>query len=62
LSSKYFINSAQTVNFLRRKDVIECQRLIQGSLIANRKQIDYSGIEKEQLIALLEDMGQGATV
>lgn len=61
LSSKYFVNATQTVNFLRRKDVLRCQRLVQGSIIANRKKIDYSGIEKGQLVALLMDMGQGAT-
>ncbi|HUD07043.1 MAG TPA: hypothetical protein VMR34_04090 [Candidatus Saccharimonadales bacterium] len=61
LSSKFFINTTQAINYLSRKDVIKCQRLIQGSIIANRKKIDYSSIEKGQLIALLADMGQGAT-
>lgn len=61
LSSKYFINSIQTVNFLRRKDVLKFQRLIQGSLIAHHEKIDCSGIEKNQLVALLTDLGQGAT-
>ncbi|HXB13440.1 MAG TPA: hypothetical protein VNZ45_15740, partial [Bacteroidia bacterium] len=60
LSSKYFINSIQTVDFLRRKDVLKFQRLIQGSLIAHHEKIDCSGIEKGQLVALLMDLGQGA--
>lgn len=61
LSSKYFINSIQTVNFLRRRDVLEFQRLIQGSMIAHNDKIDCTGIEKDQLVALLTDLGQGAT-
>jgi len=59
LTSKYFINNIQHANYLRRSDVIKFQRLIQGSIIANRKKIDYSGIEKRQLITLLTDLGQG---
>jgi hypothetical protein len=61
LSSKYFINSIQTVDFLRRRDVLKFQRLIQGSLIAHHEEIDCSSIEKIQLVALLTDLGQGAT-
>lgn len=61
MSSKYFNKNIKSVNFLRRQDAINFQRLVQGSIIASRKQIDYSGIEKEQLITLLSDLGQGAT-
>ncbi len=61
LSSKYFINSIQTINYLRRSDVLKFQRLIQGSLIAHNENINCSGIEKEQLVTLLSDLGQGAT-
>jgi hypothetical protein len=61
LTSKYFKKNVQTANYLQREDVIRLQRLIQGSIIAHRKNIDYSGIEKEQLIALLTDLGQGTT-
>jgi hypothetical protein len=61
LTSKYFKKNVQSVNYLQRGEVIKLQRLIQGSIIAHRKNIDYSGIEKEQLIALLTDLGQGTT-
>ena len=61
MSSKYFNKKYKSVNFLWRHDAIKFQRLVQGSIIASRKQIDYSGIEKEQLVALLSDLGQGAT-
>jgi hypothetical protein len=59
LSTKYFNNSTQTVKFLRRRDVLKFQRLIQGSIIAHHKQIDCSDIESIQLVALLSDLGQG---
>jgi len=62
LTSKYFRNNEQTVNYLKRSDVILLQELIQGSIIAKRKNIDYSGIEKEQLTVLLTDLGQGTAV
>ena len=62
MSSKYFNKNIKSVNFLWRQDAIKFQRLVQGSIIASRKQIDYSGIEKEQLVTLLSDLGQGAAV
>lgn len=61
LSSKFFINSVQTVNFLRRADAIRLQRFIQGCMIARQKGIDCSNIEKNQLIPLLTGLGLGAT-
>jgi hypothetical protein len=61
MSSKYFNKNIKSVNFLKRNEAIKFQRLVQGSIIASRKQIDYSGIEKEQLVTLLSDLGQGAT-
>jgi hypothetical protein len=61
ISSKYFNKTIKSINFLWRKDAINFQRLVQGSIIASRKQIDYTGIEKEQLVTLLSDLGQGAT-
>lgn len=59
LSSKYFINNVQTISSLSRKDVLRFQRLIQGSLIVAHKGIDISNVEKEQLIMLLTDLGEG---
>jgi hypothetical protein len=59
LSTKYFNTSTQTVKFLRRRDVLKFQRLIQGSIIAHHRQIDCTNIESGQLVALLSDLGQG---
>lgn len=59
LSTKYFNNSNQTIKFLRRRDVLKLQRLIQGSIITHQRSIDCSDIEGDQLVALLSDLGQG---
>ncbi len=60
VSTKYFNHNTQTINYLRRRDVLEFQRLIQGSIIAYHRGIDCSNIECTQLVALLTDLGQGA--
>lgn len=47
------------VKFLWRDDALKIQRILQGYIIAHQKKIDCSVIEKEQLIVLLNDLGQG---
>ncbi len=59
--SKYFTNDIKTISFLSRANVLSIQRLIQGYMIAHHRKIDCSTIEKDQLIVLLNDLGQGAT-
>jgi hypothetical protein len=59
LTSKHFLNNTQTINFLRRNDIIKVQRLIQGFVIAYRAHIDVDHIDREQLLSLLHDLGQG---
>ena len=61
LASRYFINDPQKVNFLPRNDAIQIQRLVQGYIIATQKEIDCSNIDKDELIVLLDDLGQGIT-
>ncbi len=61
LTSRYFINNPQKLNFLPRSHTIKLQRLIQGYIIATQKEIDCSDIDKEELIVLLDDLGQGIT-
>ena len=60
LASKYFADSLQTINFLRRSDAISIQRLLQGYMIAQHRKIDCSNIDNEQLIILLNDLGEGS--
>lgn len=61
LTSKYFSNNTQTIKFLRREDVTKIQRLLQGSIIAQREKIDCTSIDKDQLVILLNDLGQGSS-
>jgi hypothetical protein len=61
LTSRHFLNNTQTISFLKRRDIVQIQRLIQGFIIANRAKIDTAGIEKEQLVALLNNLGQGSS-
>lgn len=61
MTSKYFVNSSHSVNFLRRADATQVHRLLQGFIIAQEKGIDVSDIETEDLKALLHDLGQGVS-
>ena len=61
LFSKYFTDSVRQINYLSRGNALKIQRLIQGYMIARSRNIDCSTIEKNQLIILLNDLGQGAT-
>lgn len=58
ITSKHFLNNTQTISYLRKKDVAIAQRLLQGFIIAQRAKIDTDNIEKDQLLALLNDLGQ----
>ena len=58
--SKFFTNDIKSVNFLSRGSALKIQRMIQGYMIAHHRKIDCSTIEKNQLIVLLNDLGQGA--
>lgn len=60
-ASRYFITNPYSINFLWRKDAIKLQRLLQGYIIAHERGIDCSDIRKDQLIALLNEMGKGDT-
>jgi len=59
MTSKFFVQNAYSVNYLWRKDAIEIQHLLQGFIIAHEKKIDVTDIEKEDLLILLNDLGQG---
>ncbi|MGA3150318.1 MAG: hypothetical protein ABSD10_01700 [Candidatus Saccharimonadales bacterium] len=60
-ASRYFVTNPYSVNFLWRQDAIRLQRLLQGYIIANEQKIDCSTIEKDKLIAMLNDLGEGDT-
>lgn len=58
LTSQHFLNNTQTIKFLKRKDIIEAQRLLQGFMIAHEAQIDTDNIEHDELKSLLNKLGQ----
>lgn len=58
ITSKHYLNNTQTLKYLKRKDVIKAQRLIQGFMIAHRANIDTENIDTEKLILLLNELGQ----
>jgi|GEM_PF-3480016 len=58
LTSQHFLNNTQTINFLKRRDIIKAQRLLQGFMIAHEAQIDTDNIEHIELKALLDKLGQ----
>ena len=60
LASKYFVDNIQSINFLKRADAIRIQRLLQGYMIAHHRKIDCGSIDNEQLVILLNELGQSA--
>jgi hypothetical protein len=58
ITSKHFLNNTQTIRYLKRRDVVAAQRLLQGFIIAQRAKIDTDDIERGQLLALLNSLGQ----
>lgn len=58
VTSKHFLNNTQTIKYLKRRDVVMVQHLLQGFMIAQRAKIDTDNIEKGQLLKLLNDLGQ----
>jgi hypothetical protein len=60
-TSKYFMNNPREVHFLWREDAVKMQRLLQGYIIAHQREVDCNSMDKEQLVILLNDLGQGVT-
>jgi hypothetical protein len=61
LASKYFVDNIQSINYLKRADAIAIQRLLQGYMIAHHRGIDCASIDNDQLVVLLNELGQGST-
>lgn len=61
MSSKYFISNPREVNYLWRHDAIKLQHMIQGYVIAIERKVDCSKLGKEELVALLQELGSGDT-
>ena len=61
LTFRFFADNQRTLNFLSRHDAEEMQRLIHGYIIAHRREVDCSNVNKEDLKKLLLELGQGAS-
>lgn len=61
LTFRFFANNERRITFLWRHDAVEMQRLIHGYIIAHRREIDISSVNKKELIKLLTELGQGAS-
>ncbi|MBX4201828.1 hypothetical protein KW803_02955 [Candidatus Saccharibacteria bacterium] len=59
MASKYFVQNTYSVNFLSRSNAAKIHHLLQGFIIANEKKIDVTNINKDDLLVLLDDLGQG---
>lgn len=58
LTSRYFFTNPHSINFLWRKDALELQKLLQGYIIASEQDINCFNINRNNLVGLLEDLGQ----
>jgi len=58
LTSQHFLNNMQTINFLKRRDAIYAQRLLQGFMVAHDAGIDTNDIEERTLLQLLNKIGK----
>lgn len=49
------------INHFKRKDAIRLKHIIQGYLIASRRNIDCANLKHEELVRLLEQLGHDPT-
>ena len=48
------------INYLWRGDALKIKRILQGYVIAQQRGIDCSSLSSEQLVRVLDEVGQGA--
>jgi len=58
LTSRYFFTNPHSIKYLKRQDALNLQKLLQGYIIANERDIDCSAIDRSQLEELLEHLGE----
>lgn len=58
VTSRHFLNNIQVIKFLKKKDAIMAQRILQGFIIARQAKIDTDNIDQRQLFTLLARLGQ----
>lgn len=62
ITDRFFENDAKkrpyAINYLWRHDALRLKRIIQGYIIATKKNIDCSPLKPAELTAMLEDLGK----
>lgn len=58
ITSDHFRNNTQRLKFLKRKDAVAVQCLLEGFMIAHRANIDTDNIERGKLFDMLSGLGK----
>lgn len=61
ITAEQFENTVSTIHFLTRRDTIRVQELLQGFVVANQRNIDYSHVDTKELVPLIKKLGRGDT-
>lgn len=59
IQTRFFDRDIHSINFLRRNDALKLKRLLQGYVIASKKEIDCDAFTADELAKLLDEIGQG---
>jgi len=59
VTSKYFVNNQREIRYLWREEATKIHHLLQGLILAHQRHVDINTLDKEQLLLLLSDLGQG---
>lgn len=58
ITSKFFVNNTRYVRYLNRRDTVKIQSILQGYKLAKEKDVELSEIEKDDLVAMLCELGK----
>lgn len=56
--TRFFDNKPLTIQFLKRADTLKIKDILAGYIIATQKEIDCTDIPKDELIPMLERLGE----
>jgi len=59
VETRFFDPIRHSIKYLRRNDALKVKRILQGYVVALKKGIVCSGFSVQQLIQILDDLGQG---
>ena len=58
ITSRFFINNTRVVKFLTREATMQIQSILQGYKLAKEKNIDFSEVDKNELVTMLTTLGK----